>query len=59
MTLPPIRYVVEKLSDDGTWRVYRDGQAFNSPDAARRLLNRLMDRYGEDRVRLAEHNKED
>jgi len=48
-----MKYQIEKLGDDGLWRVYRDGQTFNSPDAARRLLNRLMDRYGDDRVRLA------
>lgn len=38
---------------DGAWEVYRDGQRFNSTDAARRLLSRLMDRYGEQNVRLA------
>jgi hypothetical protein len=47
-----MKYHVEKLTDDGSWRVYRDGQSFNSPGAARGLLNRLMDRYGEDRIRL-------
>lgn len=39
----------------GEWQIWRDGQQFASADAARRLLNRLMDRYGEDRVRLKEN----
>lgn len=47
-----MKYRVEKRRDDGTWRVYRAGQLFRTPNAARRLMNRLMDRYGEDRVRL-------
>ncbi len=48
-----MKYQVEKQGDDGSWRVYRDGQMFNSATAAMRLISRLMDRYGADRVRLA------
>jgi hypothetical protein len=35
-----------------SWQSYRDDQKFNHPDAANRLANRLMDRYGEDAVRV-------
>lgn len=34
------------------WQPYRADQKFNHPDAANRLANRLMDRYGEDAVRV-------
>ncbi len=48
-----MKYQVEKQNDDGSWRVYRDGQTLNSATAALRLISRLMDRYGAEHVRVA------
>lgn len=34
------------------WEPYRLGQLFNSREAAAPLLNRVADRYGDERVRI-------